>query len=90
MKIELLYRLIALIGEEVEVKLEHPVTLREFLEKLADGNPDVREELFYKDKMSPNIFILRGNSCISLQQGLDKAIIHDNDIISIHQVGAGG
>lgn len=89
-RIEQLSRLIELLGEEIEVKLEHPLLLRDFLERIAGGRQDIREGLFLGEKLNPDIFIIKGETCISLQQGLDEAIIEDSDEISLHQVGAGG
>jgi hypothetical protein len=85
-----LSRLIDLLGEECEVKLDKRLTLREFLSKLAGDREEVREELFLGDRLSPDIFIMKGDVCISLQKGIDKAIIEDGDVLSMHQVAAGG
>lgn len=89
-RIEQLSRLIELLGEEVEIELENPLVLRKFLERIADGREEVMEGLFSGGKLNPDVFIVREDVCISLIQGIDKAIIEDQDEISIHQVGAGG
>jgi hypothetical protein len=89
-RIEQFSRLIELLGEEIEVKLEQPLLLMDFLERIAGGQQDIREGLFLGKKLNPDIFIVKGETCISLQQGLDEAIIEDSDEISLHQVGAGG
>jgi hypothetical protein len=89
-RIEQLSRLIELLGEEFEVSLERPLLLREFLERLAGDSQELKEGLFLGNRLNPDVFILRGHTCISLQQGLDKAVIEDSDEISLHQVAAGG
>jgi hypothetical protein len=89
-RIEQLSRLIELLGEEVEIKLEDPLVLRKFLERIANGREEIMEGLFSGGKLNPDVFIVRKDVCISLIQGIDKAIIEDKDEISIHQVGAGG
>jgi hypothetical protein len=90
MGIEQLSRLIELLGEEIEVKIEQPLLLRDFLEQIAGERQGIREGFFLGDRLNPDIFILKGETCISLRQGLDEAIIEDSDEISLHQVGAGG
>jgi len=89
-RIEQLSRLIELLGEEVEIKLERPLVLRKFLERLAGDRQEIREGLFSGDRLNPDIFIVKGDTCISLQQGIDRVIIEDSDEISLNQVGAGG
>jgi hypothetical protein len=89
-RIEQLSHLIELLGEEIEIKLERPLVLREFLERLAGDRQEVIEGLFSGNRLNPDIFIVKGETCISLQQGIDRAIIEDSDEISLHQIGAGG
>lgn len=89
-RLEQLSRLIELLGEEVEIKLERPLVLRKFLDRLAGDRQEVRAGLFSGDRLNPDIFIIRGDVCISLQQGIDRAVIEDGDEISLHQIGAGG
>jgi hypothetical protein len=71
-KIVQLSRLIELLGDEVKVKLEQPLVLRKFPEALAGNRQEVREWIFSVNRLSPDIFIIRGNTCISLHEGIEK------------------
>ncbi len=82
--------LIDLFGEEVVVDLEGPVVLREFLEILAGRNQKAREWLFSGNRLNPDIFILKDDISISLRNGIDRELINDSDVITIHQIAAGG
>jgi hypothetical protein len=59
-RIEQLSRLIELLCEEIEVKLEQPLLLRDFLERNAGSRQDIREGLYLDDKLNPDIFIVEG------------------------------